>query len=204
MQTVTYSLSFTTGTLLYRESVVIAEQWMSLHNWDAVRQVVIGDNLLQARTLNTSKRVFQEVSSRLKTLSSSELVLLVQGMPQEQNYVLWLGVCRRYQFIADFAKEVLHDKFISLKPALTYNDFDAFYNRKAEWHEELERIQPATKVKLRQVLFKMLREAGLLTADHQIIPALLSHRLGQSIAKANLADMLIFPAFESDLRQWAQ
>lgn len=204
MKTETYSLSFTTGTLLYRESVVIAEQFLVLQDWDAVREVVVGNNLLQARTLNTSKRVCQEVSSRLKTLSDSELHLLVQGTLQEQGYLLWLGVCRRYRFIADFGKEILHEKFTSLKTVLTYDDFDAFFNSKAEWHEELERIQPATKAKLRQVLFKMLREAGLLTVDNQITPALLSPRLVQAIAQENVADILIFPAFESDLRQWAQ
>jgi hypothetical protein len=204
MKTETYSLSFTTGTLLHRESMVMAEQFLTLQDWDAVRDAVVSQNLLQSRTLNTSKRLCQEVSSRLRTLGDSEVDLLVQGTLREQSYLLWVGVCRRYQFIADFAREILHEKFISLKTVLTYDDFDAFFNQKAEWHEELERIQPATKGKLRQVLFKMLREAGLLTVDNQITPALLSPRLVQAIAQENVSDILIFPAFESDLRQWAQ
>ncbi len=57
---------------------------------------------------------------------------------------------------------------------------------------------------MRQVLFKMLREAGLLTTDNQITPALLSPRLIQVIAQENPPDILIFPAFEFDLMQWAQ
>lgn len=204
MKTETYRLSFTTGTLLRRESVVIAEQFLALQDWDTVREVVVGNNLLQARALNTSKRVFQEVSSRLKTLGDSEIHLLVQGNLQEQGYLLWVGVCRRYRFIADFGKEILHEKFTNLKTDLTYDDFDAFFNSKAEWHEELERIQTATKAKLRQVLFKMLREASLLTVDNRITPALLSPRLVHAIAQERVSDILIFPAFESDLRQWAQ
>ena len=204
MKTETYSLSFTTGTLLHRESVVMAEQFLALQDWNAVRDAVVGKNLLQARTLNSSKRLCQEVSSRLKTLSEAEIDLVVKGTLQEQNYLLWLGVCRRYRFIADFAKEILHERFIRLSPVLTYDDFDIFFNQKAEWHEEMDRIRPATKVKLRQVLFKMLREAGLLTTDNQITPALLSPRLIQAIAQENPPDILIFPAFEFDLMQWAQ
>lgn len=204
MKTEKYSLSFTTGTLLHRESVIVAEQYLEFQNWDTVRQEVLSKNWLQVRTLNTSKRFFSEIASRLKTLSDDELDLLVHGTLQEQGYLLWLAVCRRYRFIADFAVEILREKFTSLKTVLTYDDFDAFFNRKAEWHEELEQIKPATKVKLRQVLFKMLREADLLTAENMINPALLSPRLLQAILQEDYNDTLVFPAFESDLRQWAQ
>lgn len=204
MKTETYSLSFTTGTLLHRESVIIAEQFLALHTWNAVRDSVVGQNLLQTRTLNTSKRFCQEIVSRLRTLDHSALELLVQGTLQEQGYLLWLGICCRYQFIADFAQDILHERFISLKTILTYDDFNAFFNQKAEWHEELERIQPATQAKLRQVLFKMLREAGLLTTDNHIIPVLLSPRLVSAVTRGNVQNLRIFPAFESDLRQWAQ
>lgn len=202
MKTATYSLSFTTGTLLYRESMVVAEQFLVLQNWATVREVVVSQNLLQARTLNTSRRVFQEVSSRLRTLRDPELRLLLRGTLQEQGYLLWLGVCRRYPFIADFAKEILHEQFTNLKNVLTYEDFDVFFNGKAEWHQELERIQPSTKAKLRQVLFKMLREAGLLTCDNQIIPALLSPSLVQALGQDHFRDYRVFPAFEPDPRQW--
>lgn len=204
MKTEKYSLSFTTGTLLHRESVIVAEQYLDFQNWNAVRQEVLRKNLLQVRTLNTSKRFFSEIASRLKTLSNDELDLLVHGTLQEQGYLLWLSVCRRYRFIADFAVEILREKFTSLKTVLTYDDFDAFFNRKAEWHEELDQIKPATKTKLRQVLFKMLREADLLTDENRITPALLSPRLLQAIPKEDYRDTLVFPAFESDLRQWAQ
>ncbi|WP_039960780.1 BrxA family protein, partial [endosymbiont of Riftia pachyptila] len=71
-----YSMSFTTGSLFHRESVKLAALYFKLKDWNAVRDKVISENLLQARTLNTSKRVCREIISRLKKLNSSELELL--------------------------------------------------------------------------------------------------------------------------------
>jgi hypothetical protein len=193
-------MSFTAGSLFPRESVKLTALYLDLGDWDAVRDKVITENLLQARTLNTLKRVCREVVSRLRTLSQSELEFLVEAIHQEQAYLLWLAVCRRYRFIADFAVEILRERYITLKTDLTYEDFDSFFNRKSEWHSELDEITPATRGKLRQVLFKMLREADLLTANNMINAAMLSPVFLDMINQGSRRDVLYFPVFESDLK----
>jgi excisionase family DNA binding protein len=195
-----YSMSFTTGSLFHRESVKLAELYLDLSDWNSVRNKVIADNLLQTRTLNTLKRVCREVISRLKTLSSGELEFLIEGSHQEQAYLLWVAVCRRYRLIADFAVEVLRERYITLKNDLSHEDFDSFFNRKSEWHSELDEISPATRSKLRQVLFKILRETDLLTVNNMINGAMLSPRLLDVILRVSRRDVLYFPVFESDLK----
>jgi hypothetical protein len=199
-----YSLSFTTGSLFHRESVKLATLYLDLGDWDFVRDQVIAENLLQTRTLNTLKRVCREIVSRLKTLSVREMDFLVEAHHQEQAYLLWLAVCRRYRFIADFAVEVLRERYITLKTDLTHEDFDSFFNRKSEWHSELDEISPATRSKLRQVLFKILRDADLLTANNRINAALLSPRLLEVIHQGSGRDVLYFPVFESDVKGMTQ
>ncbi len=199
-----YRMSFTTGGLFHHESVNLAALYPDLGDWNAVRDKVIAENLLQTRTLNTLKRVCREVISRLKTLSPGELEFLVQGSHQEQVYLLWLAVCRRYRFIADFAVEVLRERYITLKGDLTHEDFDSFFNRKSEWHSELDEITPATRGKLRQVLFKMLREADLLTTNNMIHAAMLSPRLLELFHQGSRRDVLYFPVVESELKGMAQ
>ncbi len=194
-----YRMSFTTGNLFHRESVKLAGLYLDLHDWKAVQERVISENLLQARTLNTLKRVCREVISRIRTLGPDELNFLVAASHQEQAYLLWLATCRQYKFIADFAVEVLRERYITLKNDLTHEDFDSFFNRKSEWHEELDRITPATRSKLRQVLFKILREADLLTANNLIHAALLSPRLLKLILRGNRGEVLLFPVFESEV-----
>lgn len=193
-------MSFTAGSLFHRESVKLAELYLDLGDWNSVREKVTVENLLQTRTLNTLKRVCREIISRLKTLSNVELEFLVEGSPQEQGYILWIAICRRYRFIGDFAFEVLRERYITLKADLNPEDFDSFFNRKSEWHSELEEISPITRSKLRQVLFKMLREADLLTANKMINAALLSPRMLDVIPQGSRRDVLYLPVFESDLK----
>ena len=194
-----YLMSFTTGGLFHRESVQLAALYRDLDDWQAVHDRVIAENILQTRTVSTLKRVYREIVSRLKTLSPTELAFLLEGSHQEQAYLLWLAVCRRYSFIADFAVEVLRERYITLKNDVTYDDFDAFFNQKSEWHPELD-----TRSKLRQVLFRILREADLVTANNMINAAMLSPRLLDTILQGNRRDLLYFPAVESDLKGISQ
>ena len=191
-------MSFTTGGLFHRESVKVASLYLEFGDWDVTRENIINQNVLQARALNTSKRVCREVISRLKSLSIQELGFLVEANRQDQAYLLWLAICRRYRFIADFAIEVIRERFITLKTDLNYIDFDAFFNRKSEWHTELDEIQPSTRSKLRQVLFKMLREADLLTENHLINAATLSPKLIETICRNDNQEIMYFPLFESN------
>jgi hypothetical protein len=196
-----YSLSFTTGALYRRESIQIAVIYAEINNWGAVRDKVISENLLQTRALNTAKRVCREIISRLKLLNPVELDLLIHGAKDEQAHLLWIAVCRRYQFIADFAVEVLRERYVSLQNDLHYEDFDYYLNKKAERHPELDAIQPSSRQKLRQVLFKMLKEADLLSLNNMINTAMLSKPLLAALAPERRLDALLFPVFESELKR---
>lgn len=196
-----YSMSFTTGGLFHHESVKVASLYLEFMDWNVTRDEVIRQNVLQARALNTSKRVCREVISRLKTLSLIELKFLVEADRQNQAYLLWVAICRRYQFIADFAVEVIRERFLSLKADLNPIEFDTFYNRKSEWHQELDKIQPSTRGKLRQVLFKMLKEANLLTEKQVINAAMLSPELKALMSQSTGQEGMVLPTLEINLKE---
>jgi len=198
-----FSMSFTTGTLLYRESVTIAELYDDMRDWNAVRDKVIAENRLQMRTLNASKRICREVTSRLKLLTPAQMEIVREGSRQEQHYVLWLALCKRYRFIYDFAVEVVREKYLRLDFDLSYDDYDAFFNAKAEWHPEVERVAASTRSKQRQIVFKMMREAELLSEHNHIIPAMLTPRLVEAVGQDASAHLAVFPVSDIDVRQWA-
>lgn len=192
-----YKMSFTTGGLFLNESVKVAELYHVLEDWTLVREKVLADNILQTRVQSTAKRVCREIVSRLKQFSQHELDLLIDAGFQEQGYLLWLAICRCYEFIGDFAVEVLRERYLSLKTDLHYEDFDFFFNGKAENHPELDEIKTTTRKKLRQVLFKIMREAGLLTNNNEIIGAVLSQQMQNNFTSHQA--IVFFPVFDSDL-----
>jgi hypothetical protein len=197
-----YSMSFTSGALLYQESLGVANLLEKVGDWDVVRERVMKDNLLQMRTLNASKRIFREVASRLKQLTPAELALLRTGTRQEQNHLLWLAICKRYRFIYDFAADVVREKFLRLDFDLSYDAYDVFFNNKAEWHPEVEGVAESTRKKLRQVLFKMMREANLLTQDNQILPAMPTPREIKVITADSPSYLLAFPISPTEVQEW--
>lgn len=187
-----YSMSFTTGALLYREAEQVARLFEKLQNWNEVRRQVIDNNLLQMRSANASQRVFREVASRLKKLDPEILTHFTQVLRHEQQYILWLAICQRYSFISDFAIEVLRERYLR-QEQLIVEDFDRFFDDKAAWHPEVGRVSPATRKKLKWALFKMLKEADLITEDLRITPALLSPRLIDLIKSKASSYMAAFP-----------
>ena len=202
MTAIKYSMSFTTGALFFHESIKLAEFFLIIKKWDEVRNAVVAGNIIQARTINTLKRVTNEIISRLKTLNEHELKFLLSATYAEQGYMLWLAVCRRYTFIADFAVEIVHHNFMSFKTTVSYEDYDVFFNKKAEWHGEVDSIAPSTKRKLRQTLFKIMQEASLLDKNNTIIPIMAGAEFRTIITSAEGRETMFFPI--SDLMRRAE
>ncbi|MGK7914228.1 MAG: DUF1819 family protein [Prochloraceae cyanobacterium] len=194
-----YAFSFTTGGLLYQESVKFAALFIELGDWDRVRELAIEQNLFQTRTEKASVRLCREICSRLKTLGEKEINMLVDGIVKDKGYILWLALCRRYKFIRDFAVEVLREKPLNLETELQIEDFEFFFNQKAEMHDELEALKPETKKKGQRTLFKMLREADLLSTENRIYPALPSTSLINTVFLERQKEVLFFPLLESQL-----
>ena len=192
-----YALSFTSGTLLMQESAVVAPIYLEARDWAETRARVVGQNLLQTRTGGSNIRTLGELLPRLQTLNDNELEIIADGLSSERGHLLWVAACRRYRLIAEFAEEVLRARFQTLAGNVSYDEFDAFYRDKALWHDELDKITSATYQKLRQVLFKMMIEAGLLAADRTIETVVLSHRVAVALRTQSPSEIRYFPTREA-------
>ena len=192
-------MSFTAGTLLHKESVTIAELYLELGDWKLTMEQSISSNILQARTMSSAKRINAETVNRLKCLNDDELNLLLEGSHQEQVEIVWLAICRYYPFIRDFSVEVIRDKISTFAYELQHRDFDAFFYKNMQWHEELEDIAETTRNKLRQVLFKMLHEAKFLNKNNLIPLTMLSPRVVNLICRGYSEELLIYPITERNI-----
>jgi len=188
-----YLLSFIGASLSLSESIKIAEVYLQLRDWDAVEKKVKTENLIQARTKSSIQRVYQELWPRLSLLSLEQLELLVDGNNQEQKQLLWYAICQRYAYIREFAVEVVHEKFLRLDYELTDFDYDAFFNRKADWHPELDQIKETTRKKVKTRIFWLLREVEILSDDNMILPVTLSRRVLSTFNSGSHDSLRIFP-----------
>lgn len=189
-----YSLSFTVGGLFEREAEILARVYAEQPDWSTVRRIAIEENLLQARTRSTGIRMVRETLKRLAVLSDEELRVLPGLTAAERSHVMWVAACRQSAFIGEFAEEVLRERFLMLAGTLDYEDFDSFVRQKALWHEELVELTPRTYGKLRQTVFRMMTEAGLLSKEGLIQTAMLSPRVAALLPST---DVQFFPTKEA-------
>ncbi|MDM8537800.1 DUF1819 family protein, partial [Desulfobacterales bacterium HSG17] len=173
-------------------------------NWPDVQDKILKSNLFQARTVSTLKRICNEVISRLKLLAPEQLEIINKSTAQDQTLMLWIAVCRRYDFIRDFAVEVIREKYLIMDYSLTQQDYTIFFNTKAHWHEELENLKDSTKKKLKQVLFKMLREAEIISRQNIIIPSILSKSIARALFNDKSGIYMVLPISDNDFKERAK
>jgi hypothetical protein len=189
-----YLMSFTAGAALIPETVLIAgELRKQQYDWKKVIDKVKNENIISSVKQSSGIRVLREVRKRIELLTKEEITLLLEGSLIEQKCMLWLAICKRYQFIQDFAREVIHEKIQLLEQKLTEDDYHKFFHKKASWYEELDTLTELTKIKVRTVLFRMLRELGFLSGNGLINTLLLPDTVKQVLESENTDLKNIYP-----------
>jgi hypothetical protein len=188
-----YKMSFSSGGLLINESVAVASGRQLGEAWSDTFERALADGAVMLPKLASNQRTLREIVNRLQCLSDEEVAFLIKSDRAEQGALLWLAACRAYRFVGEFAIEVVQDHHLSHRHDLPLGEFDAFFQNKAEWNDELSALTDSTRLKLRQVLYRMMREAGLLSKGNRILPALLSTRLASLIALNDTHELMYFP-----------
>ena len=196
-----YSMAFSSGGLLYNESLQVLDVYFQVRDWGKTRKSVIDTNTLQSRTTGSEKRKVGEIISRISLLTAKQLDLLTAGSNEEQRYLLWLAVCKRYLLIYEFALEVLQEKYLRMDFLLSTEEYDLFFESKAEWHEELERVKPSTRKRTQQALFQMMREAEIISTENLIIPAIPSEPFLQCVMDDSQEWLRAFPVSEAEIKR---
>lgn len=171
-----YSFSFTGASALTAETLVIAQEYIRLQDWEKVKFSVQENNLMNKTKQNTSKRMYHELKKRLELLTNEQLNLLVNGSPDESKAMILLSLLKAYSFFKDFVIEVIRAKYLLYNNIIVSSDYTSFFNTKAITHNELNTITEKTTNKVKQVLFKMLEQVVLINSakDGIIIKPFLS------------------------------
>jgi len=194
-----YKMSFTSGGLFLNESVIVAELHVADEDWKVTLSRALEEGATSLPKAASNRRTLREIVNRLMTLTEDEVRFLVEDAGrQEQQHLLWVATCRAYRFVREFAVEVICDRYIAYQLDLPLESFDIFFDAKADWNEGLASISESTRNKLRQILFRMMREAGVISDGNRIQSTYLSAQLRQVIEATNPADLVVFPGVVID------
>lgn len=189
-----YKMSFSTGGLFVNESIAVARLHKADENWKDTILTAMADGSTSLPKAASNRRTLREIANRVSCLTEQERHFLIEQADRpEQEALLWVATCRAYRFVREFAIEVIRERFLSYRLDLPLDAFDHFFDGKAEWHPELAKISASTRRKLRQILFRILREAGVIDNASNIRPAYLSSRVVVLIESHDPSDLLVFP-----------
>lgn len=192
-------MSFAVGGLHLNESIDIARARSAAETWEQTLERVIDAGVGSLPKAASRRRALREIIVRVSTLSPAELEFLVSDADRnEQQALLWVATCRAYRFVREFATEVVRERTLSLKLDLPLETFDVLLTAKAEWDERLATITPMTRAKLRQILFRIMREASIISDDRLILVPNVSRRLRSLLEDQSPQDLDLFPGLARD------
>ena len=168
----------TGASALITETLVVAEEYHRFSDWALVKESLISNNLLNKIKQSTFNREFAEIKKRINNLSQQQIELMVSGDMDEAKSMILLSILKSYDFFNDFMVEVLSHKFQIFDRFLEDSDYNRFINYKNINHPELLTITPETASKVKQVIFKILEQLGIITSakNGTIIKPILSSK----------------------------
>jgi len=186
LMALTYKIGFT-RTALLTETVAVAQLYANSGDWQRVEAEIASANPFQARAKRSSTIIYGEIQKRLSLLNSEQIQAVADNYPQDVRQLVWICICKQYPFVADFVAEVAVPAYLNGRADIGYDDYGYFFNKKADWHPELDQVSDKTRSNARQALFQMMRQCELISSDDQFIPQMISVTLQNCTPDAELA-----------------
>ena len=153
----------------------------------------------------TNQRHFQEMKMRFKNLTQEEIDVLATGDLNDKKMICFLAVCKSYNFIFEFVVEVIREKVLLYDYEIKELDYNSFTNRKIYDHPEYEKLSELTQKKIKQVLFRILEQVGVIdsTKSKNIQHLLLSPKLIRVICNDNWEFLRIFLKPDREIMEYS-
>ena len=160
MTSVRYKANFTVGALMLPESRLIAD--LLLRNVDAEgwTDAIIKDNVLQARSPATARRMMNLIRARLETMGPELWTLVRDGQGTVAAHATFAAAVKHSPLLGDFLRLVVSEHYRRFSPALSRKVFEDYLDACRERDPEMTPWSEATRSSIRTALFQMLAQAG--------------------------------------------
>ncbi len=149
------------GSLMSKESRVIAELMLTHPNENIWQQHIIGQNILQASSASTAKRYAATIRLRLMTLDKTAWKLVAEGSERERLQLLFIALMLQSSIVQDFLVDIVNDLHRQFKGKLPHDSWGEFVANHRQY-PVLSRYSDASITKMGNNLVKALAEVGYL------------------------------------------
>ncbi len=188
-----YEFSLTGSSLRVNDMVLFASKYVS----EGVAE-------FKSDKGTTNKRMVSEFKKRIDNLTRNQQLLFIEGDFSTQKHLAFLSACKTYSLLRDFVIEVVREKFLIMDFNLTDTDYLSFIRRKEVDHDELAELTDLTQGKIKQVIFKILEQGGIIESvkSKEIQLQILERKTKRVIVDDNPEWLKIFLMSDSDIQSF--
>lgn len=150
------------GSLMLRESRVIAELLLTSPNEDKWLDAIVNDNVLQKASVHSAKRMASTLRKRLHPMGEAFWTELLEASDDAAKQMLLLATMCQSPVLADFMATTLSDARQMYREALRSDDWQEFILSRQRAIVGLEQYSESSIQKMGSNVFKILADSGYL------------------------------------------
>ncbi|TWU09952.1 DUF1819 family protein [Allorhodopirellula heiligendammensis] len=163
-----YRADITAGSLKVAESRVIADLLLKQADDAAWKSAMGRDNLLQARSPATARRLSRMIRNRLETMTPDLWKLVRDGNSTAATHACLAAAVKHSELLADFLELVVKEQYRIFADKLTYQLWDDFIADCQNRDAELPDWSESTIKRLRSSVFQILQQAGYIDSTKSL------------------------------------
>ena len=173
------------GSLLERESRVIARLLLDRADDQAWDNLLLRDNLLQKRSLPTIRRQSGLIRRRLEPLGKDGWKLVATGSSETARHLLLSACIKHNRLLGDFIAKVVREHIRLFEKSLSKRSWTTFLEEVVHNDKIVESWSESTRRKLREVTFRILAESGIIenTRNCKLLPFFLNPQVAAYLRK---------------------
>lgn len=150
------------GSIMLRESRLIAQLLLQHPDDEAWERAVVEENLLQKSSVHSAKRMASTVRKRLEAMSDIFWCDLLNAPDDLARQMLMLAVMCQSPVLIDFMATEVADARRMYREAMRSEDWPEFFASRQRVITGLERFSPSSIQKMGSNIFKILADVGYL------------------------------------------
>ena len=157
-----YGSDLTGGSLMVRESRMVAALMLDKATPEEWDQAIRVDNILQKKSPASAKRNAQAIRKRLERIEPEFWRALRDGDEELATQVAFCTALERNLLLVEFMERVIRDAYVTHAENLELFQWADFLEDCAHKDPNIYDWKESSKKKMRQVVFRMLAEMGYL------------------------------------------
>jgi len=174
-----YNAEIVAGSLLIAESRQVIKMMVENISEKEWMDNLYADNILQKRNPETVRRQVRLIKKRLSVMNKDFYPLIHKGNSILVTQCLFVAAIKHSLLLGDFLQQIILEKHRTLQKQLAITDWNKFFLNCSNIDPSIESWADSTKKKVKQVIFRILAEAGYLnsTREKGIIPVIIQPAL---------------------------